>query len=260
MAASNFVVLFVLASAPQSESDIVQPCHVSASALYTTMLGALAHELNQPLAAIRSNAQAALRFLANDTPNIEQVRDILHDIVADDRRADGIIQGWRRLLQSGDIQHDTLDVRELVDDALQLVRGDLLRAQIDCVTALAPDLPRVTGDRVLLQQVLLNLVTNGCEAMLDVLCADRQLVVTADRGPDRFVEVCVTDKGCGISAAVLAQIFTPRLTTKPTGLGLGLTVCHQIITAHGGRLWATNNAGQGASLHFTMPIRSEERV
>jgi two-component system sensor kinase FixL len=258
MAASNFVMLFVLASAPQSEGDIARRCHVAASDLHATMLGALAHELNQPLAAMRSNAQAALRFLAHGTPDIEQVRDILHDIVADNRRADGIIQGWRRLLQNGAIQHDALDVRELVDDVLQLVRADLLRAHIDCVTALAPDLPRVTGDRVLLQQVLLNLVTNGCEAMLDVLCADRQLVVTAARGPDHFVEVCVTDKGCGISAAMLEQIFTPLLTTKPAGLGLGLTVCHQIITAHGGHLWATNNGGQGASLHFTMPIKAEE--
>lgn len=222
-----------------------------------SMLGglscSLAHELSQPLSAILSNAQAALRLMAHEQPDLEQVRDILADIVADDRRAGDIIHGLRSLLGGGEMHCGPLDLNEKVLGALSLARGELLKNEVSLSVELARDLPCVSGDGVQLQQVVLNLVMNACEAMSGVASGDRQLSVATGYRPDGRAEVAVIDRGCGIAVGALESIFEPFVTTREEGLGLGLALCRQIVSAHGGRLWAEHNAGRGSRFRFTVP-------
>lgn len=222
-----------------------------------SMLGglscSLAHELSQPLSAILSNAQAALRLMAHEQPDLEQVRDILVDIVEDDRRAGQIIHGLRSLLGGGEMHCEPLDLNETVLGALSLVRSELLNKGVSLNVELARDLPRVSGDGVQLQQVLLNLVMNACEAMSGVASGDRQLWVATGHRPDGRAEVLVIDHGCGIPAGGLERVFEPFFTTRKDGIGLGLALCRQIVCAHGGRLWAQHNAGRGSRFRFTVP-------
>jgi C4-dicarboxylate-specific signal transduction histidine kinase len=224
------------------------------------LAGSLAHELNQPLTAILSNAQAAQRFLAHDQPDLNEVRDILVDIVAEDKRAGEVIRRLRPLLKKGEVQRLPLNVNEVVLEALELVRGDLVNHGVAAQTELAPDLPVLHGDRVQLQQVLLNLVMNACDAMAGAARDDRQITIRTDLAGDGLVRVSVVDSGPGIAPDKLEQVFEPFYTTKPHGMGLGLAVCRTIIMAHGGKLWAANNPGRGASFHFALPAMKEEQT
>ena len=228
--------------------------HLSRVAMLGELSGSMAHELNQPLTAILSNAQAAQRFLAGDQADLAEVRDILADIVAEDKRAGEIIRRLRLLLKKGEVQHQPLNVNEVVQEVLKLVRSDLVNQNVTAQTELAPDLPVVHGDRVQLQQVLLNLVMNACEAMAGAEKSARQLTIRTDRSEDGSVRVSVADCGPGIAPEKLEQIFESFYTTKPQGMGLGLTVCRTIITAHHGKLWATSKPGRGATLCFTLPV------
>ena len=221
--------------------------HLSRVAMLGELSGSMAHELNQPLTAILSNAQAAQRFLAGEEADLGEVRDILADIVAEDKRAGEIIRRLRLLLKKGEVQHQPLNVNEVVQEVLKLVRSDLVNQNVTTQTELAPDLPVVHGDRVQLQQVLLNLVMNGCEAMAGTEKSARQLTIRTDRSEDGSVRVSVADCGPGIAPEKLEQIFESFYTTKPQGMGLGLTVCRTIITAHHGKLWATSKPGRGAT-------------
>jgi C4-dicarboxylate-specific signal transduction histidine kinase len=221
------------------------------------MLGGLscsiAHELSQPLSAILSNAQAALRLMAHEQPDLAQVRDILVDIVEDDRRAGQIIHGLRSLLGGGEIHCEPLDLNETVLGALSLVRSELLNKGVSLNVELARDLPRVSGDGVQLQQVLLNLVMNACESMIGEAPEHRQLWVATGHRPDGRAEVLVIDHGCGIPAGGLERVFEPFFTTRKEGIGLGLALCRQIVCAQGGSLWAQHNAGRGSRFCFTVP-------
>ena len=228
--------------------------HLSRVTMLGELSGSLAHELKQPLAAILSNAQAALCFLSHAEPNVDEVRAILRDIVEDDLRAGSIIQGLRLLLKKEQRQHEPLDLNKTVLDALKLVRSDMRNGDVGCATELAADLPSVVGDRVQLQQVLLNLVMNGCDAMRGEPQAGRQLLVTTERRADGLVQVCVADQGQGIPPEDMERVFEPFVTTKAAGLGLGLSVCRQIIAVHGGCLWATNNQTRGARFYFSVPV------
>jgi PAS domain S-box-containing protein len=227
--------------------------HLSRVAMLGELSGSMAHELNQPLTAILSNAQAAQRFLAGEQADLGEVRDILADIVSEDKRAGEIIRRLRLLLKKGEVQHQPLNVNEVVQEVLKLVRSDLVNQNVTTQTELASDLPVVHGDRVQLQQVLLNLVMNGCEAMTGTGKSARQLTIRTDRAEDGFVRVSVADRGPGITPERLEQIFESFYTTKPQGMGLGLSVCRTIITAHNGRLWATSKPGCGAAVCFTLP-------
>ena len=227
--------------------------HLSRVTMLGTLSGALAHELNQPLTAILSNAQAALRFLANDSANLDEVRDILKDIVEDDRHASEVIHRVRELFKKGETQYQPLDLNELVQDTLRLAHTNLQNNRVTVHSNLSVHLPAIDGDRVQLQQVLLNLVMNACSAMADCAPAKRVLVVRTARWHGGDVRVSVDDQGCGIPPANLERIFDPFFTTQAQGLGLGLTICRAIIVAHGGKLWAENNPGSGASIHFTLP-------
>ena len=254
--------LFVLASVVdvtqrrqaelEAESHRNELAHLSRVTMLGELSGSLAHELNQPLTSILSNAQAAQRFLAQGG-NLDEVGEILKDIVAEDRHAGEVIQRLRLLLKKGEVRHDPLDMSEVVQDVLRLVRSDLVNQGVAVATEIASHLPAVRGDRVQLQQVLLNLVMNGCDAMAGSLAVDRALVVRAEAADGDGVHVSVSDNGSGIPDDQTERIFDPFFTTKAHGMGLGLAVCRTIITAHGGRLWAVGNDGRGATLHFAVP-------
>lgn len=226
--------------------------HLSRLAMLGELSGSLAHELNQPLTAILSNAQAGQRFLARNPPNLEQVGEILADIVKSDRRAGLVIQRLRSMLRKEPTQREPLDLNDLVLDSLALMRNELMNRRVEVDVALGDQVPLVTGDRIQLQQVLLNLVTNGCDAMA-AAAADQRLTVTTRCNGSGAVELCVSDRGCGIPDADLERIFDAFVTTKPNGMGLGLAICRTIVEAHDGRLRAANNAQGGASFHVELP-------
>lgn len=227
--------------------------HLSRSAVLGELSGSLAHELNQPLAAILSNAQAAQRFLADDHVDIDEIRDILNDIVAEDRRAGEVIRRLRMLLKRGEVNHLPLNLRDVVQDALKLARNDMLNLGITLHTELASDLPVVEGDSVQLQQVLLNLVANAADAMAQTAPAEKHLFVRTEHLGEDAVRVSVSDSGPGMTPETLNNLFSPFFTTKPSGMGLGLKVCRTIIAAHGGQLDGKNNAERGATFQFTLP-------
>ena len=230
--------------------------HLSRVTMLSELSGSLAHELNQPLAAILSNAQAALRFLDQASPDLKEMREILQDIVADDRRAGEVIQGLRTMLKKGELRQEPLDLNDVVRDVLRLVRSDMLNAGVSLTLQLAPDLPVVIGDRVQLQQVLLNLVVNGCEAMTGG--ADkRRLLVSTELAADGGARLCVADSGPGIPSQNLERVFEPFFTTKKYGMGLGLSVCRRIISTHGGKLAVASDSSRGTRFYFTLPERSE---
>jgi len=228
--------------------------HLSRVTTLGELSGSLAHELNRPLGAILSNAQAAQRMLANGGIDIAEFREILNEIVSENKRAAEVIRRLRLWLQKGEVQQHSLRINMVVRDVLKLIRTDLISQNVSVNTELARDLPTVTGDPVQLQQVLVNLVVNACDAMADCDTRERRLRIRTgiENGGDAVI-VSVTDRGGGIPAEEMEQIFEPFFTTKAKGMGLGLSVCRTLIAAHRGKLWATNNAERGATFHFTLP-------
>jgi len=231
-----------------------QLAHLSRVNMLGELAGSLAHELNQPLTAILSNAQAAQRFLAHAQPDLAELSDILTDIVAENKRAGEVIHRLRLLLKKGEVQLQLLTLNDLIQDVLKLVRSDLVNQGVSAQTELSPNLPDLHADRVGLQQVLINLLINSCDAMAQTAREDRRLTIRSGRTEHDSVIVSVTDCGPGIAPDKLEEVFEPFYTTKPNGLGLGLSVCRTIITAHGGKLWATNDSERGATVHFTLPL------
>jgi len=229
--------------------------HLARVAVLGQLSGAIAHEINQPLTAILSNAEAARKLLERQPIDLELLDEIMRDIAADDQRAADVIQRLRALLRRGDRQLQAIDGGELVGEVLALAHTELITRHVSATAVVEPALPSFVGDRVQLQQVLLNLVLNGCEAMSAAAASDRRLVLTA--GADAAGNVCfaVRDCGTGIPPELIERLFEPFVTTKPDGLGLGLSISQTIVAAHGGRLWAENNAAGGATLHCLLPSR-----
>jgi signal transduction histidine kinase len=230
--------------------------HLSRVTLLGELSGSLAHELNQPLAAILSNAQAAQRFLAHDNVNLDEVRDILQDIVDEDKRAADIIQRLRLILKKADCQLQPLNVNDIVQDVLKLVRSDLKNRRVIVNSDLSNNTPVVSGDNVLIQQVLLNLIMNACDAVADVDSIEHHQIHIHTRWNGTAVQVTISDQGTGVASDDIERIFEPFFTTKPQGMGLGLAICRTIIHAHKGQLWAENNRDRGASFYFTLPVYS----
>ncbi len=232
--------------------------HITRVATVNLLAGALAHELNQPLAAILSNAQAAQRFLTNDEPDIDEIREIVRDIIADNKRASKVMHRLRTLLKKDAGQFETLNINHVIREILAFLRSDLVIKRLAVETELESGLPAVVGDRVQLQQVILNLITNASEAMKDVEC--RRIVVKTRNDDDQAIEVAVSDCGHGVSEKNLDRIFEPFFTTKEDGLGMGLAINRSIIEAHGGRLCVKNNPDQGATFYLTLPVATETRL
>jgi two-component system sensor kinase FixL len=230
--------------------------HLSRVVLLAELSGSLAHELNQPLTAILSNAQAALRFLTHAPPNLDEVRDSLTNIVENDKRAGEVIRRLRAMLRKDRADHRRLDMNDVVLDVLRIIRSDLLNRNVDVILDLQPDLPPIEGDRVQLQQVLLNLVMNGTDAMANV-GSGREITLRTHAHDAAGVQVSVADVGSGIPDEDLERIFAPFVTSKTSGIGLGLAVCVSIIHTHRGTIWATNNPIRGASVHFKVPAVAE---
>jgi len=260
---------FVLASIvdiserKQAELEAARQRHDLAHLARVSALGelssSLAHELTHPLTSILSNAQAAQRFLAGDDVDLSEVREILNDIVAEDERAGEVIHRLRLLLRKGEAQKhcDDVDLNEVAREVVKLMRNDLINQNVTVAIDLAQNLPSITGDRVQLQQVLLNLVLNACEAMNNPDSSERQLLI-ASRLENGAVRMSVTDRGRGIPAEKTEQVFERFFTTKKEGMGLGLSICRSIIDAHEGKIWATHNADRGATFHFSLPTGGSE--
>jgi two-component system sensor kinase FixL len=230
--------------------------HVGRVSTIGELTASLAHELNQPLTAILSNAQAAQRLLESSAVNVEEVREILADIVEDDKRASAVIHRLHGLLKKGSFEFTELDLNELVTEMARLVSSDADLRNVSLRLELAPRLPRVRGDRVQLQQVVLNLVLNGLEAMRETATGNRTLVLLTAK-ESSAVRVAVRDSGAGIDEADLDRIFQAFYTTKSTGLGMGLAIARSIVEAHGGRLGIENNAEGGATCSFTLPVSEQ---
>jgi len=225
--------------------------HLSRVTMLGELSGSLAHELNQPLAAILSNAQAAQRMLRRDPTDIGEMHGILADIIESDRRASQVIDRMRGFLRKEAGEHAPLAINEVVQDCMRLMRSELIERRMATRLDLAPGLPPCLGDRVQVQQVLLNLVMNACDAMQDAT-GERVVLVRTSPSPDG-VRTEVIDRGGGIPEAMHERIFAPFETTKATGMGLGLAVCRTIVQAHGGRIWAEDVVPQGARLCFDLP-------
>jgi len=227
--------------------------HLTRVSTLGELSGALAHELNQPLAAILANAQAAQRYISRGPAGISEVASILEDIVADDLRAGDVIRSLRKLLRNEEAEFQTVDFNELVREVLDLAQGDLITRNVAVHRELADGLPPIQGDRVQLQQVMLNLILNACEAMAAGASPERRLRILTIPQDSMGLRVTVQDSGPGVPAELRERIFDPFLSTKKQGLGLGLSICRSLVAAHGGRIWLTENESGGASFHFVLP-------
>jgi two-component system, LuxR family, sensor kinase FixL len=227
--------------------------HLARISALGELAGSLAHELNQPLTAILSNSQAAQRFMEMDPINVDEVRETLEDIVADNRRAGEIIRKMRTLVRKSDMEWQAVDVSGVVHDVVSLVHSDAIVRGIRITLDIAPALPTVRGDKVQLQQVLLNLMLNALDAVQGRPACDRLVTVQVAADPDGSVRLRVRDRGPGLTIEQMDKIFQPFFTSKPHGLGLGLSISRNIVSAHGGRIWAENDAEGGAAFHVLLP-------
>jgi PAS domain S-box-containing protein len=227
--------------------------HVTRVTTLGELAASVAHEVNQPLAAIVADANASLNWLAAPRPDLESVRGALEAIVRDGHRGGEVIQRIRQLATKGAPRKGPLDLNDVVRDVVPLMRAELLHQEISLTLDLASTLSPVLGDRVQLQQVLLNLMMNPIEAMGSVTVRRRELVIRSEPDADDHVRVAVQDTGIGIAANHLDYLFSAFFTTKPGGMGMGLSISRSIIEAHGGRLWATPNDGPGTTFHFVLP-------
>jgi len=229
--------------------------HLSRITMLSELSGSLAHELNQPLAIILSNAQAAQRLIAQEPPDLAEVRDILADIVSEDERASEVIQRMRAMLKPGETRLQPLLITNVIEEVLQLVNSDLNSRSVIVHRRFPPVGPRVMGDHIQLHQVLLNLILNACDAMDTNPRADRYLTIATEQR-NGMVYASVSDNGCGLPPEV-ERVFEPFHTTKKDGLGLGLPICRTIASVHQGRLWAERNEVRGATFYLELPAAKE---
>jgi PAS domain S-box-containing protein len=242
----------------QAEQEIAQQrnevAHLSRVTTLGEISGSLAHELNQPLGAILANTDAAELHLQSQTPNLDEVRAILADIRKDDLRAGEIIHGIRAFLRRQALEKQPLEVAQLVEEAVRLIGADAVLRKTSVGLEIPPGLPRVTGDRIHLQQVVLNLLVNGMDAVSTCPVANRRITIRAASLDPHTVEIAVSDAGVGIPPVDLHRVFDPFHTTKQGGLGLGLAICRSIVEAHGGSISVQNNPDRGATARFTLPV------
>jgi len=239
----------------QAQADLARVNRVTTMGELTA---SLAHEVNQPIAAAVTNANTCLRWLTRERPDLEEAREAASRIVKDATRAASIISRVRLLFKKGTPQRELLDVNEAIREMIVLLRSEATRYNITLRMELAADLPRIMGDRVQLQQVLMNLIVNGIDAMKEVDAA-RRLAVKSHRTEEEEVLVSVSDTGVGLPPQQADQLFNAFFTTKPNGTGMGLRISRSIVESHGGRLWAEDNSPRGASFHFALPMKIEAK-
>lgn len=223
------------------------------------LAGMFAHEINQPLSAIMSNAQAACRYLANPSPDLDEVKEILNDIVKENTRASEVINRLRALLKKEKMEFEPIDLNEIFREVVTLLKSDAARRDTKVSLELDAGLPAVQGDRIQLQQVALNLLLNAFEAMKECQGLERGVLIRAWQ-KDSEILAAVTDSGKGIPAGETEKIFKAFYTTKPQGLGMGLSICRSIINNHQGRLWAENNPDRGATFYFCLPAPIDKNI
>ena len=231
--------------------------HATRVTLLGELTASLVHEVNRPLAAILSNAQAARRWLSEGAPDPAELRDVLDDIIADDKRAAEILRGIRQMLHREANPREPVELNKVIGDVAALLDGELEAVEVQLRLDLAPDLPAIRASAIEIQQVLLNFMLNGIQAMRDSEAMDRLLTVAA-RLEEGGVTVVVSDTGGGLTDEARRRLWEPFFTTKPRGLGMGLPICRRIVEAHGGRIWAGNNADRGATFGFSLPVGDPE--
>jgi C4-dicarboxylate-specific signal transduction histidine kinase len=231
--------------------------HVTRVTTLGQLTASIAHEVNQPLAGIISNAQACQRWLSKEPPDLDEARNSVEWIINDGNRASEVIQRVRALANRADTQKAPLDINDVINEGVTLLQRELTSHRVSLRLELMPHLPTVMADRVQLQQVIINLVMNGIEAMQLVTDRARELVIRSYKDQTNHVLVTVMDCGVGISDKNTDQMFDAFFTTKSSGMGMGLSICRSIIGTHGGRMLATNNAGPGATFQFLLPANRE---
>jgi len=236
----------------QAQTDLA---HINRVTTMGELTASLAHEVNQPIAAAVTDARTCIRCLTRDHPDLEEAREAAMRMVKDATRAAEIISRIRMLFKKGTPEQELVDLNEVIRDMIVLLRSETTRYSVTVRTELA-DLPQVTGDRVQLQQVLMNLIINSIDAMKDV-DGTRELTIKSQRVKNEEAVVSVTDSGVGLPPQQPDQIFNAFFTTKPHGTGMGLRISRSIVEAHGGRLWAADNSPRGASFHVAFPIKVE---
>jgi PAS domain S-box-containing protein len=232
--------------------------HVTRVTTLGELSASIAHEVNQPLAAVLANAEACLLWLGRETPNLDKARRSVEWIINDCSRAGAVIQRIRALAKRTNIQREPLQVNDVIGEVVSLLQREMFSHRVSLRKEIASALPMVFVDRIQLQQVIVNLMINSMEAMQSVTDRPRELTIRSRRDGAHQVLLTVEDRGVGISAENAERLFSPFFTTKPTGMGMGLSICRSIIEAHGGRLWAESNLLDGAAFHFTLPLRQEE--
>src|SRR3984893_15471573 len=231
--------------------------HVTRVTTLGELTASIAHEVNQPLAAVVNAAVACLRWLDRGSPDLDEARRAAEWIIKEGNRASEVIRRVRALANKTDIEKVPLDVNDVVREIIALVQHELFSHRVSLRMELAPTLPMILADRVQLQQVIINVVMNGIESMQSVTDRPRELVIRSQQDETRRALVTVTDSGVGISAENADRLFNAFFTTKSSGMGMGLSICRSIVEAHGGRLWATANVPHGATFQFTLPVNAD---
>jgi C4-dicarboxylate-specific signal transduction histidine kinase len=232
--------------------------HVSRLMTLGELTASISHEVNQPIAAVVTNGQVCLRLLALETPRPDDVRTTVERIVRDANRASEVIQRIRALAKRSEPQMMSLDINDVIREATLLVQREVLSHGVSLRTELASAVPAVRGDRIQLQQVVINLLINGVEAMASITDRPREIIVRSQLYEEGQVIVAVLDSGIGIDSQTAEKLFSAFFTTKPSGMGMGLSISRSIIRAHGGRLWVSPNADHGAAFQFTVPINRQD--
>jgi C4-dicarboxylate-specific signal transduction histidine kinase len=233
----------------------MQLAHANRLATIGQLTASITHEVNQPIAGTIINAEAALRWLAGQPPDLEEVRQALTRIVNDGNRVGEVIAGIRALVKKAPQRKHGVTINDAVQEVVALTHSEAMQSRVSVRTQLAAGLPLIEGDRVQLQQVMLNLIINAVEAMSGVTEGARDLLISTGKADSDGVLVSIRDSGPGLAPAALERLFDAFYSTKPSGLGLGLSICRSIIEAHGGRLWATGLHPHGALFQFTIPTR-----
>ena len=231
--------------------------HVTRVMTMGELAASIAHEVNQPLGAIVTNGQACLRLLSREPPSVDKSREVIERMIGDGMRASEVIKRIRALLKKTAAEKAPLNINETIQEVVSMANGEAQRSKVRLLTELAPGLPPVVGDRVQLQQVILNLILNGRDAMSGVEGRQRELLISSGNGGPEGILVAVRDSGAGFDLRDADRIFEPFFTTKSEGMGLGLSISRTIIEAHGGRLWAAPNDDRGATVRFTLPAGGE---